>query len=414
MPPPAITPEASEAGGDAGTLPQRETTPERSPIPEPPAADVPPHKRPTQDVAASPYLTIHVFTVPSDATAMLDNRPDTACTTPCRLDATPGPHTISIKRSGYETENRTVTVTDTSVELPPVALRVPGGVLMLSSDPTGAKIYVDGSPMDQVTPRKLELKPGKYEITVEKDGRRASKQVEIQNRITQYQKIIMDRLTMNFSRRRLLYLLSLAPGLGLRGDEHAGQNLLIRSANPEDFEMPLSGFDTWITPAEQFYVRTHIYKPKVELAEWRLRVDGLVEHELSLDMAELKKLPRAELTAVMECAGNGRSFYEPGVTGMQWRYGAVGNARWTGVRLGDVLKRAGVKSGATNVLFNGADVPMGKVPDFIRSVPLEKASAPGYPAGVRYEWRAAAILARFPAPPGSLRLGWRFLGQMGH
>jgi len=75
-------------------------------------------------------------------------------------------------------------------------------------------------------------------------------------------------VNMKLSRRRLLYLLSLAPGLALRGDEQPGHNLIVRSANPEDFEMPLSGFDTWITPAEQFYVRTHIYKPKVELAEW--------------------------------------------------------------------------------------------------------------------------------------------------
>jgi DMSO/TMAO reductase YedYZ molybdopterin-dependent catalytic subunit len=181
---------------------------------------------------------------------------------------------------------------------------------------------------------------------------------------------------MTLSRRRLLYLLSLAPGLALRGDQQPGQNLMVRSANPEDFEMPLSGFDTWLTPAEHFFVRTHIYKPKVELAEWRLRVDGLIERELALDMAQIEKLPRVEQVAVLECAGNGRSFYEPGVTGMQWRYGAVGNARWTGVRLADVLKRAGVKSGATHVLFNGADVPMGKVPDFVRTVPLEKALHP--------------------------------------
>jgi DMSO/TMAO reductase YedYZ molybdopterin-dependent catalytic subunit len=181
---------------------------------------------------------------------------------------------------------------------------------------------------------------------------------------------------MTLSRRRLLYLLSLAPGLALRGDQQPGQNLMVRSANPEDFEMPLSEFDTWLTPAEHFFVRTHIYKPKVELAEWRLRVDGLIERELALDMAQIEKLPRVEQVAVLECAGNGRSFYEPSVTGMQWRYGAVGNARWTGVRLADVLKRAGVKSGATHVLFNGADVPMGKVPDFVRTVPLEKALHP--------------------------------------
>ena len=218
---------------------------------------------------------------------------------------------------------------------------------------------------------------------------------------------------MTLSRRRLLYLLSLTPGLALRGDQ-PGNGLMVRSANPEDFEMPLSGFGTWLTPAEQFYVRTHIYKPKVELAEWRLRVDGLVEHELILDMAQIEKLPRVEQVAVLECAGNGRSFYEPGVTGMQWKYGAVGNARWTGVRLADVLQRAGVKSSATQVLFNGADVPMGKVPDFVRSVPLEKAMHPRYPAGLPHEWRAAALLARISVAPGAGRLGRRFLGQMGH
>ena len=116
-------------------------------------------------------------------------------------------------------------------------------------------------------------------------------------------------------------------------------------------------------------MRTHIYKPKVNLAEWRLRVDGLVERELALAMAEIEKLPRVEQVAVLECAGNGRSFYEPGVAGMQWRYGAVGNARWTGVRLADVLHRAGVKSGAAQVLFNGADVPMGTVPDSFSGPP---------------------------------------------
>lgn len=181
---------------------------------------------------------------------------------------------------------------------------------------------------------------------------------------------------MTLSRRQWLQLLSLAPGLALRGDQSPAHDLIIRSANPEDFEMPLSGFDTWITPVEHFYVRTHIYKPKVELSAWRLRVDGLVERELTLDMAELEKLPRAELVAVIECAGNGRGLYQPTVAGTQWHYGAVGNARWTGVRLADVLRRAGVKSGATSVLLDGADVPMGKVPDFIRSVPLAKALDP--------------------------------------
>ena len=209
---------------------------------------------------------------------------------------------------------------------------------------------------------------------------------------------------MTLSRRRLLYLFSLAPGLALRGDERPSQSLIVRSANPEDFEMPLSGFDTWLTPGENFFVRTHIYKPKVELADWRLQVDGLVERELTLDMADLKKLPRAEQVAVLECAGNGRNFYEPGVAGMQWRTGAVGNARWTGVRLADVLNRAGVKPGVTNVLFNGADVPMGKVPDFIRSLPIEKALHPD--TLLAFDMSGAALPASHGFPLRLVPCGW--------
>jgi sulfite oxidase len=180
---------------------------------------------------------------------------------------------------------------------------------------------------------------------------------------------------MALSRRRWMQLLSAVPGLALRG-ETGSPGLIVRSANPADFEMPLSGFETWITPAQLFFVRTHLYRPKVDLAAWRLRVDGLVEWELTLDMAGLRKLPRVEMVAVLECAGNGRSFYEPGVTGMQWRYGAAGNARWTGVRLADLLRRAGIKQEARQIAFNGADVPMGKVPDFVRSLPIEKAMHP--------------------------------------
>jgi DMSO/TMAO reductase YedYZ molybdopterin-dependent catalytic subunit len=180
--------------------------------------------------------------------------------------------------------------------------------------------------------------------------------------------------------------------------------MIVRSANPEDFEMPLSGFDTWITPAERFFVRTHIYRPKVELPAWRLRVDGLVERELTLDMDGLKKLPRAEHVAVLECAGNGRSFYEPRVAGSQWRYGAVGNARWTGVRLADLLKQAGIHPGAKNILFNGADVPMGKVPDFVRTIPLEKAMHPD--TLLAFEMNGAPLPASHGFPLRLVAPGW--------
>ena len=170
--------------------------PERGPIPAPAVPEE--HMRaaprkPALDLSASPYLKVSVTTIPPNATAMLDDRPDSACTTPCALDATPGQHMVTVSREGYQTEHRPVTVTDTTVEVPTVALRVPGGVLMLASAPSGARIFVNGTLSDQLTPAKLQLRPGRYSIEIEKDGRRSAKQVEIQNGITRYEKIIMER-----------------------------------------------------------------------------------------------------------------------------------------------------------------------------------------------------------------------------
>ena len=156
-----------------------------------------------------------------------------------------------------------------------------------------------------------------------------------------------------------------------------GEDMIVRSARPEDLEMPISGFNDFITPIERFFVRTHVAVPTVDLAQWRLRVDGHVSTPLTLSMDDLRKMPPAELIGVLECAGNGRSHYDPPVAGVQWINGAVGNGRWRGVRLADVLRRAGVKEGAVEILFDGADVPIGTMADFQRTVPLKKALHPG-------------------------------------
>jgi len=153
----------------------------------------------------------------------------------------------------------------------------------------------------------------------------------------------------------------------------AAAQMTVRSVRPEDLEMPLSGFADFITPIEMFFVRTHVAVPRVEIAEWRLKVEGHVSTPLTLSMDDLQKMPPAELVGVLECSGNGRSFYEPPVAGLQWANGAVGNGRWRGVRLADVLERAGVKAGAVEVLFDGADVPLGTMADFQRSIPMRKA-----------------------------------------
>jgi len=175
---------------------------------------------------------------------------------------------------------------------------------------------------------------------------------------------------MKIARRDFMLL----AGAGLlRADDRPKRDMLVRSTRPEDLEMPLSGFSDYITPIEHFFVRTHVYVPTVDLNSWRLRVEGEVTSPLTLTMEDLKKLPQIELVTVVECAGNGRRFYDPPVPGAQWGNGAVGNARWRGVRLADVLKRAGIKTSAQEILFDGADVPLGSMPDFQRSITAKKA-----------------------------------------
>src|SRR5229473_7775265 len=116
---------------------------------------------------------------------------------------------------------------------------------------------------------------------------------------------------MQSSRRSFLRMIPAAGLMPLRAAE-----MIVRSARPEDFEMPLDGFNTWITPVERFFVRTHVYTPKVDIAGWRLRIEGEVKTPLTLTLDDLKQFPRAELVSVLECAGNGRAFYEPTVAGL--------------------------------------------------------------------------------------------------
>jgi DMSO/TMAO reductase YedYZ molybdopterin-dependent catalytic subunit len=184
-------------------------------------------------------------------------------------------------------------------------------------------------------------------------------------------------IPLQVSRRRFFRSLGAIAGvLSTRAADTARQDMIVRSVRPEDFETPLAAFTSWITPTEHFFVRSHMSRPTVDVGTWRLTVDGEVSSPLTLTMDELKKLPAVELVSVIECAGNGRAFYKPGVAGMQWTGGGVGNGRWRGVRLADVLKKAGLKPTAKHVLFNGADTPPGTMPDFMRTVPVKKSLDP--------------------------------------
>jgi DMSO/TMAO reductase YedYZ molybdopterin-dependent catalytic subunit len=149
---------------------------------------------------------------------------------------------------------------------------------------------------------------------------------------------------------------------------------------PFDAETRVQEFASYFTPNERFFVRSHFGPPLPEqIAEnvWRLQVKGLVDRPLELTLKDLAKFDRVSLTAVVQCSGNGRAFHRPRAAGVQWERGAVGNAQWTGVRLRDVLTRAGVQPSARHLQMLGADRPVAATtPLFLRSIPVEKALHP--------------------------------------
>jgi DMSO/TMAO reductase YedYZ molybdopterin-dependent catalytic subunit len=153
--------------------------------------------------------------------------------------------------------------------------------------------------------------------------------------------------------------------------------LIKKTFRPPNFETPIQYFRTPITQNRAFFVRYHLAGiPEVSAKDWALSVGGdSAEHELKLSLAQIKKeLKPAQVTAVCQCSGNRRGLFEPHVAGVEWGVGAMGNAVWKGVRLKDVLAKAGVKAGALEVVFDGADhAPLEKTPDFVKSLPLEVA-----------------------------------------
>jgi DMSO/TMAO reductase YedYZ molybdopterin-dependent catalytic subunit len=153
--------------------------------------------------------------------------------------------------------------------------------------------------------------------------------------------------------------------------------LIKRSFRPPNYETPLSVLGEMLTPNDAFFVRWHLANiPTMKAEKWRLRVGGdSAATGFELDLEQLKKgFPPAEVVAVCQCSGNRRGLSDPHVPGVQWGYGGMGNARWKGARLKDVLAKAGVKKGALEVAFNAPDVGvLDQVPDFIKSIPLWKA-----------------------------------------
>ncbi len=173
--------------------------------------------------------------------------------------------------------------------------------------------------------------------------------------------------------------------------------------SPPNLETPWRFYRTDLTPNDAFFVRWHLQfiPTTVDLRSWRLQVGGHVERPLELSMDDLRGMRSASLVAVNQCSGNSRALFEPRVLGGQWGNGAMGNARWTGVPLRDLLRRAGVRAGAIDVTFAGLDRSgySSSVHDFVKSLSVDQATDPKFDVLVAYKMNGEPLplLNGFPA-----------------
>jgi sulfite oxidase len=183
----------------------------------------------------------------------------------------------------------------------------------------------------------------------------------------------------------------------------ARRRLLQVNGYPVDAETPLDVLTTYLTPNDLFFVRHHWVPLFPDPERWKLTIDGDVSRPVELTIADLKKLPEASVTSVLQCAENGRGHFKPYIPGVQWSDGAVGNARWTGARVKDVLAKAGLKRGVKHLHTLGSDKPPLRVPPFHRSLDIEKALEDGV---IAYEMNGEPLPEEHGAPARLVVPGW--------
>jgi sulfite dehydrogenase len=170
------------------------------------------------------------------------------------------------------------------------------------------------------------------------------------------------------------------PAASAGGWPGKAQDMTLLTERPPNLEMPARYLAYDLTPNEAMFVRWHLAGLPTSIDErtFRLKVSGHVDRPVELSLDELKKsFSPVSITAVNQCSGNGRGTFEPHVPGVQWVAGAIGNAKWTGVRLKDVLDRAGLKAGAVDVTFGGLDrPPLQSTPDFVKSLDAARVQDP--------------------------------------
>lgn len=192
--------------------------------------------------------------------------------------------------------------------------------------------------------------------------------------------------------------------------------LIKRTFRPPNYETPLQYLGELYTPNEAFFVRYHLAGiPEVDAASWRLKVGGeAAARPVEFSLNELRrKFPAVEIAAVNQCSGNRRGLVEPHVPGIEWGYGAMGNARWKGVRLKDVLDRAGLRPDTVEIVLAGADqAVLPATPKFVKSLPVEKARDPN--VLIAYEMNGAPLPHWNGFPARLVVPGWTATYWMKH
>lgn len=153
--------------------------------------------------------------------------------------------------------------------------------------------------------------------------------------------------------------------------------LIKKTYRPPNYETPVSYFNEEFTPNEAFFVRYHLsdIPEAIDAASWKLEIGGPgAGTPVAFTLDDLKGMEKVEIAAVNQCSGNRRGFSDPHVPGVEWGFGAMGNANWGGVRLKDLLAGAALAEGTVEIAFDGADGPVvDATPDFVKSLPLWKA-----------------------------------------
>jgi DMSO/TMAO reductase YedYZ molybdopterin-dependent catalytic subunit len=170
--------------------------------------------------------------------------------------------------------------------------------------------------------------------------------------------------------------------------------------------MPLEALRYDITPTGLHYLLVHFDIPAVDPSTWRLRLDGLVDRPLELDLDDIRARPRRTVPVTLECAGNGRARLRPRPLSNPWLLEAIGTAEWTGTSLGPILDEAGLRDDAIELAFTGADRGFqgGAEMEYQRSLTIAEARRPE--VLLAYEMNGAPLQPQHGAPLRLLVPGW--------